>query len=548
MGVHNLALSLLLLASFTLTSVVFFEISIHPPLIRQERELFLTFASDYQWNYDYDHDEQTLGIQYNLDFHHSSSSLTWAPSGSSGVASAQGTANGENSITTRLPYYFQPSGHGLQATQQSPLMSLKPPLWLSKLIPEVKNPAKMATDGHRATDVIRRSQLATESVRRGRPRGMLMLVNQTSHNSTNLARRVKYVNKRSAPVSRMRAPVRNSKLPQASHTAHNRYANRNLTSTLTRRKQVRRPSRPQRLGLNCTDPHCISYLLDIDYRSFTICQQWAEKKTKINHLNINATCKFMKGVNRLPVGLVSVPGSGNTWVRGLLETATGICTGSIYCDHPLRNGGIIGEYIKTGRVLVVKTHTSDYQWHQVIPEKRNNDDALYGSAILLIRNPFNAFIAEWNRLNALSTYSGRPIEPRKPMIRHNKTVSRRQSRKMPSIPLSNVKPIKTQQGYKQRIINKPPSPGKLPPSLLSKEKRRWNDSNRKNLNHQLNKMMQMNSETLDNEDQHGSVLPVGRKLPSMQTHKLKEDASHIIEFDKRLFGECVFNIVATMYS
>ena len=27
------------------------------------------------------------------------------------------------------------------------------------------------------------------------------------------------------------------------------------------------------------------------------------------------------------MALASFPGSGNTWVRGLLETATGICTG-----------------------------------------------------------------------------------------------------------------------------------------------------------------------------------------------------------------------------
>ena len=132
----------------------------------------------------------------------------------------------------------------------------------------------------------------------------------------------------------------------------------------------------------------------------------------MNYTKINATCKFMKGVSWDPVGLVSVPGSGNTWVRGLLEKATGICTGSIYCDHPLRNGGMIGEYVKTGRVLVVKTHTSDYQWKDVKAEKRNKDDGLYGSAILLIRNPFKSFIAEWNRLNALSAYTGCPIKPR----------------------------------------------------------------------------------------------------------------------------------------
>ena len=38
-------------------------------------------------------------------------------------------------------------------------------------------------------------------------------------------------------------------------------------------------------------------------------------------------CHFMDGSNRAPVALASFPGSGNTWVRGLLEKATGVCTG-----------------------------------------------------------------------------------------------------------------------------------------------------------------------------------------------------------------------------
>ena len=41
----------------------------------------------------------------------------------------------------------------------------------------------------------------------------------------------------------------------------------------------------------------------------------------------NGTCVFMDGSKRAPVALVSFPGSGNTWARGLLESATGICTG-----------------------------------------------------------------------------------------------------------------------------------------------------------------------------------------------------------------------------
>ena len=44
-------------------------------------------------------------------------------------------------------------------------------------------------------------------------------------------------------------------------------------------------------------------------------------------------CHFINGTNRAPVALVSFPGSGNTWVRGLLEQATGICTGRRSLDQ-----------------------------------------------------------------------------------------------------------------------------------------------------------------------------------------------------------------------
>ncbi len=44
-------------------------------------------------------------------------------------------------------------------------------------------------------------------------------------------------------------------------------------------------------------------------------------------------CRFMNGSGRGVTGLVSFPGSGNTWVRELLQTVTGICTGTVFSDH-----------------------------------------------------------------------------------------------------------------------------------------------------------------------------------------------------------------------
>ena len=96
---------------------------------------------------------------------------------------------------------------------------------------------------------------------------------------------------------------------------------------------------------------------------------------------------------------MSFAGSGNTWVRGLLEAATGICTGAVYCDISLRGKGFTGEFTRSGQALVVKTHSSLSEW---VNDKSKQSvlretSGLFGSAILLVRNPFNALVAEWNR-------------------------------------------------------------------------------------------------------------------------------------------------------
>jgi len=84
--------------------------------------------------------------------------------------------------------------------------------------------------------------------------------------------------------------------------------------------------------------------------------------------------------------LSSYPGSGNTWVRYLIEEFTGFYTGSIYDDKKLFTGGFKGETenFRDGRVVAIKAHS--------FREERG-----LGDAILLIRNPFDAILAEFNR-------------------------------------------------------------------------------------------------------------------------------------------------------
>ena len=95
------------------------------------------------------------------------------------------------------------------------------------------------------------------------------------------------------------------------------------------------------------------------------------------------------------VALVSFPGSGNSWVRHLLEQATGVYTGSVYCDTTLK-AYFPGEYVVSANVVAVKTHHSDSvdlpKYVQTHTGKQKFD-----RAILIVRDPYDALVAEANR-------------------------------------------------------------------------------------------------------------------------------------------------------
>ena len=101
-------------------------------------------------------------------------------------------------------------------------------------------------------------------------------------------------------------------------------------------------------------------------------------------------CKKMSFKSSGPVvALGSFPGSGNSWVRQLLESATGIYTGAVYCDKSYIEKGMIGEGVTTENVITVKSHASPKIAKQVI----NHDKAIY-----IVRNPFGSILANYNRL------------------------------------------------------------------------------------------------------------------------------------------------------
>ena len=98
----------------------------------------------------------------------------------------------------------------------------------------------------------------------------------------------------------------------------------------------------------------------------------------------------------LVIALGSFPGSGNSWVRQLLESATGVYTGAVYCDKSYIEKGMIGEGVTTENVIAIKTHASPNVAKEVI----NPDKAIY-----VIRNPFEAILANYNRLLGKKYYA-----------------------------------------------------------------------------------------------------------------------------------------------
>ena len=105
-------------------------------------------------------------------------------------------------------------------------------------------------------------------------------------------------------------------------------------------------------------------------------------------------CKNMSFKSLGPtIALVSYPGSGNSWVRQLLESATGIYTGAVFCDTAYVAAGMIGEFIDTNNVLVVKTHAPLFTRLKVNQLK-------YDKAIYIVRSPFGAILADHIRVAA----------------------------------------------------------------------------------------------------------------------------------------------------
>jgi len=95
------------------------------------------------------------------------------------------------------------------------------------------------------------------------------------------------------------------------------------------------------------------------------------------------------------VGLTSIPGSGNTWIRSVIRAGTRLYTGSVYGDRGLYKQGYLGELRSSSSptTAIVKSHYGFHYGGFVYN--------LGGTAeIHLIRSPFDAFLAEAQRMRS----------------------------------------------------------------------------------------------------------------------------------------------------
>ena len=166
-------------------------------------------------------------------------------------------------------------------------------------------------------------------------------------------------------------------------------------------------------GTGCQKRLCAEFLTSFDLPHYRYCM----KKSRIHSDRElpESQCNFLNASGRNSVALASHPGSGHLLVRELLQKSTGLCTGGVNCDVRLRRNGYPGECLRSGVVLVVKTHQTEPRWTGIqydnsIPYKGFNkiiDIPVYGSAILLVRNPYDAIADLWQWMKREDTITGK---------------------------------------------------------------------------------------------------------------------------------------------
>jgi len=123
--------------------------------------------------------------------------------------------------------------------------------------------------------------------------------------------------------------------------------------------------------------------------------------------------------SRVPPLLYTFPGSGNTWVRMLIEYASGVHTGSVYRDgkiqmvmpgeeycshavsavkaHPVHFSGLVVTGVNTSEQVEMETRLRDGVKLRPLPSKctaASPPVTRFKRAVLLVRNPFACMYSE----------------------------------------------------------------------------------------------------------------------------------------------------------
>ena len=147
---------------------------------------------------------------------------------------------------------------------------------------------------------------------------------------------------------------------------------------------------------------CAAWLSPDDRKKAENCLEMTENRFQLTPSQlapyVPCPCRLLQKPLRGRVLLTSLPGSGNTWVRSMLERVTGVCTGSLWCDPQLRVRGMCGEGIRSPLLLVVKSHSHLIHWN--VPREKGKDGGAtpYADAVIFIhRDPFAATVSEQHR-------------------------------------------------------------------------------------------------------------------------------------------------------
>ncbi|KAL4238479.1 hypothetical protein ACF0H5_003187 [Mactra antiquata] len=153
--------------------------------------------------------------------------------------------------------------------------------------------------------------------------------------------------------------------------------------------------------IQCTDLNYINKTVDGTDSLDTyvkVCEKSDKHEDNKSAPNLCEYCPFKEPnflKERKPfVALASFGGSGNSWTRELLESLTGIYTGSVYDD-------VFGEFPGSkqcplrGKVYIVKTHAKTSQTYHSECSKQDST-IQYQKAMYILRNPYESIMSAFN--------------------------------------------------------------------------------------------------------------------------------------------------------